>query len=706
MQDRLMKRTGLLWLVLVLLGLSLPAGGTSPRRTKGHKRQTPIKVACVGNSITYGMTIDEPERNSYPAQLQEMLGEGYQVGNFGKSGATLLRRGHRPYNEQEEYRRAIAFAGDVVVIHLGINDTDPRNWPHYRDEFVSDYLQLIDTLRAANPKAHFILARLSPIHAQHPRFESGTRDWHRQIQQRIEEVARLSGAQLIDFNAPLLPFPNLIPDNLHPTREGATILARTVYSAITGDFGGLSLPMTYTDGMVLQRGRPLAIRGVANRGERVRLTFGGNRYEATTGTDGRWAVVLPALEASKVGRTLTIETSARKLVYRDVLVGEVWLASGQSNMAYMMRQTDGVERAQVTQDSLLRLYDMKELWPTNNVAWSLGALDSVNRLQYFRPTRWERATPERVANFSSVAYTFAERLRDSLDVPVGIICNALGGSTIESWIDRHTLEDSIPALLRHWRDGDYGQPWARQRAYANIAERRGDKSQRHPYDPTYLYDAAIRPLGQYPIQGVVWYQGESNAHNIELHERLFPLWVGSWRRYWERADMPILFVQLSSMERPSWAHFRDSQRRLSEALPGVWMAVSSDHGHPTDVHPRGKAPVGYRLALQALRHVYGHAVRSQGPRWTSARELDVGQIEISFDDDLATSDGAPVRGVEVAGQDGLFVPAQAKVEGSRLLVQTDQVAHIRRVRYAYRPYTDANLVGATGLPVSTFAREL
>lgn len=690
--------------LLIVLTVSLGAFALerTPRTPKRSK--TPIKVACVGNSITYGMTIDDPEHNSYPAQLQQMLGSAYEVGNFGKSGATLLRHGHRPYNEQEEYQRALKFAGDVVVIHLGINDTDPRNWPNHRDEFVSDYLQLIDSLRAVNPRAHFILARLSSIHAQHPRFDSGTREWHAQIQERIEEVARLSGAQLIDFNEPLLPFPNLIPDNIHPTREGATILAQTVYSAITGDFGGLSLPMTYTDGMVLQRGRTLSIRGRANSGERVTLSFAGQRRETTTGKDGRWTIELAPLCATHHGQTLTIETPSRRLVYRDVLVGEVWLASGQSNMAYTMRQTDGAERASIASDSLLRLYDMKELWATNSTAWSEGALDSVNRLLYYRPTSWQRATPETVGAFSSIAYTFAQRLRDSLNVPVGIICNALGGSTTEAWIDRHTLERELPGMLRHWRDGDYGMPWARQRAYENIALRREVKSQRHPYEPTYLYDAAIRPLGQYPIEGVLWYQGESNAHNVELHARLFPLLVESWRKSWQMPDLPFYFVQLSSIERPSWAHFRDSQRRLALDMPRTAMVVSSDHGHPTDVHPIAKEVIGHRLALQALRHSYGYTLRSEGPRLLRMEPLADGRVRLTFDDELATSDGQAVRTFEVAPADGLYSPATAVIEGKTLTLSSP-IAEPRRVRYAYRPFTDGNLVGSTGLPVSTFTTE-
>ena len=198
--------------------------------------QKRVKVACVGNSITYGYTLPDPATDSYPSQLQQLLGETYEVGNFGKSGATLLNKGHRPYMQQEEFKKAIDFAGDIVVIHLGINDTDPRDWPNYRDSFVKDYLALIDSFRVANPKCHIIIARLTPIADRHPRFESGTRDWHGEIQQSIETIAKYAGVQLMDFHEPLYPYPYLLPDAVHPNVEGAGILAKTVYSAITGDF--------------------------------------------------------------------------------------------------------------------------------------------------------------------------------------------------------------------------------------------------------------------------------------------------------------------------------------------------------------------------------------------------------------------------------------------------------------------------------------
>ena len=162
-----------------------------------------IRVACVGNSVTYGAGIPDRAQKAYPVQLQAMLGDGYKVENFGHSGSTLLRKGHRPYVKVPEYRKAIDFKADIVVIHLGLNDTDPRNWPNFRDEFNADYIALIDSFKVANPEAKVWICRMTPISHDHRRYQSGTRDWHEQIQGHIEQVAAATGVGLIDFFAPL-----------------------------------------------------------------------------------------------------------------------------------------------------------------------------------------------------------------------------------------------------------------------------------------------------------------------------------------------------------------------------------------------------------------------------------------------------------------------------------------------------------------------
>lgn len=670
-----------------------------------YAQQHRIKVACIGNSITYGYGLPDRATQSYPVQLQKMLGESYQVENFGKSGATLLNKGHRPYMQQDEYHRAIDFAGDIVVIHLGINDIDPRDWPDYRDFFVKDYIALIDSFRVANPEARIMIARLTPIADRHPRFLSGTRDWHGEIQLAIENVARYAGVQLIDFHKPLYPYPFMLTDAVHPDPEGAFVLAQTVYSAITGDYGGLKMPLLYTDNMVLQREVPLTIQGTANAGDQVTVSIADRQMKTKVGPNGKWSVTLPPLKAGEP-YTLKISTNQKVLQYHNVLAGEVWLCSGQSNMEFMLKQAStarlDIPRAA---DQELRLYDMKARWRTNAVEWETTVLDSLNHLQYYKDTEWKECAPETVSDFSAIAYYFGKMLRDSLKVPVGLICNAVGGSPTEAWIDRTSLEYHFPAILKDWTQNDFIQEWVRGRAALNIKKSVNNR-QRHPYEPCYLYESGIRPLEQYPIRGIIWYQGESNAHNWEAHEALFKLLVNAWRKNWNDDCLPFYYVQLSSLDRPSWPWFRDSQRRMLNEISDIGMAVSSDHGDSLDVHPTCKQPVGERLARWALNKTYLKDIVPSGPLFRSA-DVRGEKVYLSFDygQGMRSSDGKSLRCFEVAEFEGIYYPATAEVVGEQVKVYSKEVRNPRYVRYGWQPFTRANLVNRAGLPASTFRAE-
>lgn len=670
-----------------------------------YAQQHRIKVACIGNSITYGYGLPDRATQSYPVQLQKMLGESYQVENFGKSGATLLNKGHRPYMQQDEYHRAIDFAGDIVVIHLGINDTDPRDWPDYRDFFVKDYIALIDSFRVANPEARIMIARLTPIADRHPRFLSGTRDWHGEIQLAIKNVARYAGVQLIDFHKPLYPYPFMLTDAVHPDPEGAFVLAQTVYSAITGDYGGLKMPLLYTDNMVLQREVPLTIQGTANAGDQVTVSIADRQMKTKVGPNGKWSVTLPPLKAGEP-YTLKISTNQKVLQYHNVLAGEVWLCSGQSNMEFMLKQAStarlDIPRAA---DQELRLYDMKARWRTNAVEWETTVLDSLNHLQYYKDTEWKECAPETVSDFSAIAYYFGKMLRDSLKVPVGLICNAVGGSPTEAWIDRTSLEYHFPAILKDWTQNDFIQEWVRGRAALNIKKSVNNR-QRHPYEPCYLYESGIRPLEQYPIRGIIWYQGESNAHNWEAHEALFKLLVNAWRKNWNDDCLPFYYVQLSSLDRPSWPWFRDSQRRMLNEISDIGMAVSSDHGDSLDVHPTCKQPVGERLARWALNKTYLKDIVPSGPLFRSA-DVRGEKVYLSFDygQGMRSSDGKSLRCFEVAEFEGIYYPATAEVVGEQVKVYSKEVRNPRYVRYGWQPFTRANLVNRAGLPASTFRAE-
>ncbi len=651
-----------------------------------------VRVACVGNSITYGYLLPDRERNAYPSQLQRMLGDGYVVGNFGHSGATLLNKGHRPYTRLPEYKAALEFNPDIVVIHLGVNDTDPRNWPNYNSEFVGDYIGLIDSFKAQNEDVRVIIALLTPLRASHPRFRTGTRGWRLEIQKAIVDVARATGSELIDFDAPLRDRQDLIFDGIHPDAEGAGILAETVRGAITGDYGGLSLPAIWQSGMIVQRNVPLTIRGRANAGKHIKLTLDGRNFSAVTDNRGDWEITTsPLVAGPKYAMTVTDGDSEIKLT--DILAGEVWLASGQSNMEFHLH-------SEPKEDSLLRVYDMKPIAHTDVYAWSDSVIAETDRLRHYKAATWGAPTPM----FSAVAYHFARQLRDSLQVPVGVICNAIGGSPTESWIDVNTLEANMPEIFLNHLGNDYLQKWVQGRIKENLGEH---KDSRHPYEPSYLFAAGIRPLKGFPIAGTIWYQGESNAHNTELHEQLFPLLVDSWRREFKNERMPFYFVQLSSIARPSWPEFRDSQRRLANAIPFTGMAVSSDVGDSLDVHPQQKAPVGDRLARLALKRTYGYEnVVDCGPTLVSAVSQS-GEMVLTFEnaEGLTTSDGrAPVT-FELAEIDGVYYSADAQIIDNKIILKNMNIKTPRYVRYAWQPFTRANLVNGAGLPASTFKAE-
>ena len=687
-----MKKSTILTLAILLMSLAAYAEGK-------------IKIACIGNSVTYGYGHSAPAESSYPVQLGKLLGEKYDVRNFGKSGATLLRNGHRPYNKQAEYEAALAFAPDLAVIHLGLNDTDPRNWPNYRDEFIPDYLALIDTLRSINPKIKIWVCRMTPIFNAHHRFKSGTRDWHAQIQEAIEETAQIAGTGLIDLHAPLYNRPDLFADALHPDEEGAGIIAETVYSAITGDYGGLSLPAIYGNNMIIQRDKPFILKGTANAGSKVTARLGKEKKSTKAAADGKWQMEFGPLSRGE-GLELKIKNEDKEITFNNIAVGEVWLCSGQSNMAFMLKEgTSAQKHIASTKGRGIRIYDMKPRVITNPVAWDSTELVKLNRHDYYLPTEWKELAPDNAADFSAVAYHFGAMLADSLQVPIGLICNAVGGAPAESFIDRRTMEyhPYLVDILYNWRSNDFIQPWVRQRSSQNIANSK-NRLQRHPYEPCYLFETGIAPIHCYPIRGAIWYQGESNAHNVEAYEALFTTMLQSWRKAWQDDKMPFYFVQLSSINRPSWPHFRDAQRRLALATDNCAMAVSSDHGNPYDVHPKEKQPIGRRLALQALYGTYGYKnITPEGPVIKEATSKK-GNVCLKFENGngLTTADGKAPRTFEIAEENGLYYPAKVSIDGNCIYLQSKEVKSPARVRYGWQPYTTANLINSDSLPASTF----
>lgn len=666
----------------------------------------PIKVACVGNSITAGYLLKDSKKDSYPSVLQRLLGDKYQVGNFGHSGATLLNKGHRPYTKTEEFKAAVDFNADIIIIHLGLNDTDPRNWAHYRDEFLSDYNKLIDTLTHRDPKKRVLIAQMSPVTVDHRRYASSTRVWYDQVQEAIKTVAEVRRIELMDLRRPLYHYTHLFPDALHPVEEGAERLAKYVHQYLTGDWGGLRMSDYYADGMVLQRGRHIRIVGQANAKERIRVTPNkGKSYLALANEHGHWSVLLDSLSTEKT-HTLTIKGEQKTLVYNNVLVGDVWLASGQSNMAWRLNGTKDHGLDQLKEDDKLRMFDMRPIRETLSEAWAIEVLDKVNNFEYYNKTSWSSATDrETVGGWSAVAYHFARQLRDSLDVPIAIIQNAIGGSAIESWVSQRSLEVEIPEMLSsRWRGLDYSMDWVRQRAGENIKLR--EKAQRHPYDASYLYTAAIEPLKGQGIKGVIWYQGESNANNAELYARLFTMMTQDWRKLFG-PNTPFYSVQLPGIaSRPSWSEFRLVQDALTGK--GIHIVPTYDYGDEHDVHPQVKRPVGERLARIALQQTYNRAdaykqskiesltLEKKGSRFY----LKNGNEYVSNSAKGASTAEALTIGFEFAGADRVYknVDVRTDEKTGHLYIEREGNGDFIDYRYAYHHFTRANLYNSYGIP--------
>ena len=670
----------------------------------GEMHAQKIKVACVGNSVTYGAGIEKREVNSYPAQLQQLLGDKYEVSNFGHSGATMLKNGHKPYWIKEEYNLSKEFEPNIVILHLGLNDQGNNNWPNHKDEFVTDYSEMISVYENLDSKPKVFICRMTPTFSGHHWFEEGMRENFNEIQYKIESIAKSENLEIIDLHEPLYRFPEYFPDNIHPTKEGAAIIANKVFNAITGDFGGLKLPRFYGENMVFQRNESIVISGNANSNDNITVFFNNQKISTRVAKNSTWKVVFPEMKAGGP-YSLNIKSElSEDIAFKSVYIGDVWLASGQSNMDFKLSQiasADTVLKDSINPNIFIYSMDPKVLRSGVFTKEDLSLLKADN---YFEHSGWSNGKSSILENFSGVAYSFAYNLQKELNVPIGIICNAVGGAPIESWISRESMEQShetISLLNDTWQN-PMTDSWVSKRKSENF---NADKNLdfRHPYDPTFLFDSGILPLVNFNMKGVIWYQGESNTEHVNLHTRMFKMLVKDWRRHFNTDDLPFYYVQLSSINRPNWGAFRNSQRELLE-IRNTGMAVSLDVGDFKDVHPKQKWVVGKRLANVALFKTYKKQVVPSGPLFDFVNILN-NKLEVYFKnaEGLKTIDGDLVKDIEIAGENKVFVKAQTKIYEDRLIVWSKAVEKPRFVRYGYSSYTDGNLVNIEKFPASTFS---
>lgn len=666
-----------------------------------------IKIACVGNSVTYGTSVEEREINSYPSQLQKLLGNNYEVTNFGYPGATVLKNGHKPYWDNPIYEASKSFQPDQVIIHLGLNDQGNNNWPAHKGEFVSDYLAMIKEFQNLPSRPKVIICKMSPSFSGHHWFEEGMRENYQKIQAKIDSIGQLAGVAIIDLQDPLYRFPEYFADDLHPAKEGAAIIANKIYRFLNGDYGDIELPLLFGENMVFQRNLPLVVHGSANALDQITVRFNGEQFQTSVTPDGQWKVQYPSQNAGGPYSLEITSGKSGKIVIKKVYVGEVWLASGQSNMDFNLNQD--IDASTILKDSTnsnVFLFSMDGKAHPSNHSFTKEELLNCNATDYFTSSGWSNSPGSTMEKFSAIAYSFAYNLEKELKVPIGIVCNAVGGSTTQSWISREAMEATHEtiSLLNDTHLNPLVQPWVSERKAKNLQNMKdyGIKA-RHPFDPTMLFDAGIYPIKDFPIKGVIWYQGESNAERETLHSKLFKMLVDDWRNHWNNPDLAFNFVQLSSIDRPNWGAFRDSQRRLL-SIPNTGMVVSSDVGHPTDVHPKEKWILGRRLSNTALANNYGIDMPYSGPLFDYVNVRN-NILEVHFSDGkgLRTIDGNAVLDIEIAAADKVFLKAEAQIENEVLRLWNNQIENPRYVRYGYSSYTNGNLINVNGMPASTFS---
>lgn len=495
----------------------------------------------------------------------------------------------------------------------------------------------------------------------------------------------------------------------------AVLLAAWAAPAARAD---VRLPAVFSEHAVLQSGVEAPVWGWASPGEKVTVAIAGQTKTATADAAGRWSLRLDALQPGGP-HTLTVQGNNR-LEIEDVLVGEVWIGSGQSNMAMTVQGCKDFDQEKAAaRFPKLRMFTV--------------ARKTAETPQEECQGEWCVTTPETVGAFSATAYFFGRELHKTLDVPVGLINSSWGGTPVQAWtsLDAQRPLPALAPMFAQWeqRIAGYDPEKAKARYEAQLARWKeetekakttGAKPPRRPqlegdprespHRPASLFNGMIAPLAPYALRGAIWYQGESNAGgDAGLYGLQLRTLIADWRARWNQGDFPFLFVQLPNFRKPQqepvepsgWVIVREEMLKTL-AVKNAGMAITVDIGEADDIHPRNKQDVGKRLALWALAHTYGKDVVGSGPIYKSMEKKE-GKIVLSFDyapGGLVTSDGGPPVGFAIAGDDGKFVWAQARIEGSSVVVWSDAVKDPAAVRYAWADNPKANLANKAGLPAS------
>ncbi len=488
----------------------------------------------------------------------------------------------------------------------------------------------------------------------------------------------------------------------------------------------LRLASPFTDGAILQRKAEIPVWGWSNPGQKVFVEFKGETVSTEADADGIWSLKLPPTEASTEPETLTASVDGQAPVtISDILVGEVWLCSGQSNMAMPVQRSDNAE-AEIAAADLpgLRVF-------TVGRKPSLKPLDECDG-------GWIASTPETAGRFSAVAYFYGRELHRELDVPVGLIVAAWSGSAIEAWTSRKVQENTpeLRPLLESWEKkdaaytpeiaaaekADYIAKFTEWKTRRDVAIKAGEyppRAPRRPVDPrdhhhhpAVLFNGMISPLIPYGIRGVIWYQGETNGLTSEsaaLYATQLPLLVTDWRHRWGQGDFPMAWMQLPtvSAQQVEWAPVREAMRLAQRDLPNTGMAVTLDIGQERLLHPTNKQDFAHRLALWARSDVYGDEIEWSGPL-PKSHKFGPNKIAVDFSHagrGLSPRDGKRLAGFELRNAEGNWHSARAGIRDAKIIAVSDEVSEPTAIRYAWGNDPEGNLVNGEGLPASPFLIE-
>ena len=491
-------------------------------------------------------------------------------------------------------------------------------------------------------------------------------------------------------------------------------------------FAGVRPASPFTSHMVLQRDMKVPVWGTAGNGENVTVEFAGQKVPGKADAAGNWRVDLQPLEASAEGRTINVTGSrtAESVKIDDVLVGEVWLASGQSNMDFTMSKN--VKRFAGVAD------EEREIAAANYplIRMFTGTASKAYEPQNQVGGEWQVCSPENAPAFSAAGYFFARDLQKEIKVPVGIVTLAFGASTAEAWIRREALAadpqlkpmlDRFDAAVQTFRSNpppavalprseDVSEP-GKSGTNAVAGNRGKDRAPRDPvqdqHNATVLFNGMINPFIPFAMRGVIWYQGESIAGGAE-GRALYPLvqatLIRDWRKLWGAGDFPFYIVQLAGQEANSNSPVVREAQASVLSLPNTGMAVAVDIGEAHNVHPKNKQDVGDRLARIALANVYGRKIEFSGPMYESMKvEGSAIRVRFSHIGGGLVAKGGQLKWFVIAGEDGKFVPAEAKIDGDTVVVSSPEAPAPVAVRYAWANFPDGcNLFNADGLPAAPF----